>query len=174
MRYRKVNRLALTLIELFVVLLLVGFMTGLAVIATAPQIRSARLNDLIRELQQADAAERREARKNPQAGGMLVSFEDNQIRYRLSHRMVRIPSGYEVASIQHPLNSASGPTLARLSRGRDALVTGFNSLGQSITYSVRLRHISSDTSREVGFIGLSGQPVLEPLSSAIVAFEVRQ
>lgn len=140
-----------TMLELMVTLIIIGLIGGVTAMATAPQLRQARLTAILDQIDRGDQAERSIARRSPFPGSVEVDFAKELIRFSQSARSVKLPTGWSVAEARS--------TLAGRLRSGNESISRFASNGQSASYAIQVEHDSTGIRKWILFLGLSGQSI---------------
>jgi general secretion pathway protein H len=135
---------AFTLIEVLCVVLLIGLLSGAAVIAFDRPLRAARARQIVEEIAAFDAAARAAARRSGRDVEMVIDPLERTIVRDESARL-ELPAGLEIEQVRTADGSAPG----------SRVVIRCSPHGISRGYAIHLR--SGDFDRWLLVAGLSGQ-----------------
>lgn len=147
-----------------VTLIVIGLIGGVTAMATAPQLRQARLTAILDRIERGDQAERDAARRSPFPGAVQINFAKRSLRFEQSSRDIKLPQGWKFGEARSTLSG-------RLRAGNET-ISIFSSDGQSATYAIQIEHAASGTHAWVLFVGLSGQTLRsaeDDLVNAVIA-----
>lgn len=145
------TRTGFTLLEVLLVCVLLGIVSGVVLWSVRGRITAARLSQACEQLEGADQLARRVARNSAERVTLRFRGTDNQIEIRRGERrqkLLRLPGGISLSGVRFG---------RRASRRRGDLEV--SRLGQSASYAVALR-TEADTERWLVISGLSGQSII--------------
>ncbi len=141
------QRVAFTMLELIVVVVILALLAGLGYLSIRSQLDYAAMNRAIGLLADADRKERRAAMQSPQPGELAILKSKQLLSYRASKSDLQLPGGVQIAEA-----FVSSPS------GRAESIN-FSQTGQSATYAMHLKNARGG-SRWMIVIGASGQVLI--------------
>lgn len=147
-------RYGFTLIELVAVMIVIGLLSGIAVVSVSGHIHHARLVQAIQRIESLDRRARDEARQHSRPVGLLFDPRQRLVsivtrpseRATDSTRRVKLPKGIDIQEIRVGRRRMTGRTVP----------VSLSPLGQSEPYAVRLT-AANEASHWLLTIGLTGQ-----------------
>ncbi|TWT82576.1 hypothetical protein CA13_40390 [Planctomycetes bacterium CA13] len=140
------GRLAFTLLELMVVIVLLVIVSGIGLLSIQSSMTLAARQRVISQIIALDNQERAAARRSPRQG-RLVQSSAEQIQFELAQRTVQMPSGMRINRLLMLTDRANFASVSEVT---------FVSSGQSPTYAVEIVDARGMRSWII-LLGISGQ-----------------